>query len=624
MDRPSRLGKYELKRPLGRGGMATVYLAWDRELERHVAIKVLHPLIADNEKGLQRFQREAKAAARLRHPGIVQVYDFSLGTEQEPAYLVYEFIDGPNLATFLVEHGPPLPETVALMGWSLATALQAAHETGIVHRDIKPENVLVAPEGRLVLTDFGIARLAGDATVTATGAVLGSPAYMSPEQARGERTDERSDLFSLGVLLYHALTGRLPFAGATPVAVLSLVTACRYDPPASVRKDVGPDMDRIIRRCLQPDPEARYATAGELAQDLLETAMAGGIREPEASLRDYLTDPEEHTRRLLPKVLASCLTRAERLLDKRPGVALALCDRVLALDPDNVRARELVRRRNRRRLFRRVSLGGLLLLATALGSWASWVLLDRPHGPRDKDSKAQATETHGPAAPLDARLPPEDHQNHASAPPARTGGTKALVSPPVSRPRPRAQSRRPRRPRRPRTAPSRPRDTIPQPPSQVPPAEPEGPRPRPPTRSPSPPARVVFQIRPWCDVFLDGRPLGRSPSPKEWLLQPGRHEVLCRQGRSGLHWRKSIRLQPGQRVVLRGSVLRPARVVVPADGATWSIDGQVHRPGTYRIPAGRHKVSLVTQSGQVRTRWVSFAPGRTCRLTATLGPRCGG
>jgi serine/threonine protein kinase len=211
MDLEGRIlnGRYQLTSLLGVGGMASVYLADDRVLQRQVAVKVLSPVYAQDPSFVERFRREARTAARLSHPNIVAVFDS--GSDAEQHYLVMEYVPGQSLAELLARQGRLAPQRAAELAVEVCAALAAAHAQGLVHRDIKPGNVLVGPNGRVKVTDFGIAKAAVAATVTGSGMVLGTAAYLSPEQAQGGPVDARSDLYGLGCVLYELLTGTPPF-----------------------------------------------------------------------------------------------------------------------------------------------------------------------------------------------------------------------------------------------------------------------------------------------------------------------------------------------------------------------------------------------------------------------------
>jgi serine/threonine-protein kinase len=257
--------RYELGPELGHGGMARVLRGTDRQLGRHVAIKVLSPPYDRDQAFVERFRREAHAAARLNHPSIVAVYD--TGSDDGTHYIVTELVDGETLAELLARGGPLPPQRAVDISTEITRALAAAHERGVVHRDVKPGNVMLTPEGRVKVVDFGIARAAGVESGTRSGLVLGSAPYLSPEQARGEPGDERSDIYALGCVMYEMLTGRPPFTADTPVATLYLHVHERVQPPSSVR-EVPADLEAIVLRCLEKDPAARFRSATDLEKAL--------------------------------------------------------------------------------------------------------------------------------------------------------------------------------------------------------------------------------------------------------------------------------------------------------------------------------------------------------------------
>jgi serine/threonine-protein kinase len=257
--------RYELGPELGHGGMARVLRGTDRQLGRHVAIKVLSPPYDRDQAFVERFRREAHAAARLNHPSIVAVYD--TGSDDGTHYIVTELVEGETLAEILERGGPMPPQRAADIATEITRALAAAHERGVVHRDVKPGNVMLTPEDRVKVVDFGIARAAGVESGTRSGLVLGSAPYISPEQARGEPGDERSDIYALGCVMYQMLTGRPPFNADTPVATLYLHVHEPAPPPSSVR-EVPADLEAIVLRCLEKDPADRFQSATELEHAL--------------------------------------------------------------------------------------------------------------------------------------------------------------------------------------------------------------------------------------------------------------------------------------------------------------------------------------------------------------------
>jgi eukaryotic-like serine/threonine-protein kinase len=259
--------RYELVHALGAGGMGHVYLARDSVLLREVALKVLDERYAETEEFVERFRREAKAAASLSHPNIVAVYDYGEDERGAP-YIAMEHVPGGTLKDRIWERGKLPPRVAAGVALQIASALEAAHERGIVHRDVKPENVLVSEEGNVKVADFGIARAAEATAVTAASVVLGSVRYLSPEQAKGEEVGPPSDLYSLGVVLYEMLTGRLPFEAENPIATAMKHVTEEPPSPRELDPTIPKALEAITLKLLKKDPNHRYESATELAEDL--------------------------------------------------------------------------------------------------------------------------------------------------------------------------------------------------------------------------------------------------------------------------------------------------------------------------------------------------------------------
>ncbi|MGW4593918.1 Stk1 family PASTA domain-containing Ser/Thr kinase [Streptomyces sp. NPDC004457] len=273
MEEPRRLGgRYELGQVLGRGGMAEVYLAHDTRLGRTVAVKTLRADLARDPSFQARFRREAQSAASLNHPAIVAVYDTGedyIDGVSIP-YIVMEYVDGSTLRELLHSGRKLLPERAMEMTIGILQGLEYAHRSGIVHRDIKPANVMLTRNGQVKVMDFGIARAMGDAgmTMTQTAAVIGTAQYLSPEQAKGEQVDARSDLYSTGCLLYELLTVRPPFVGDSPVAVAYQHVREEPQPPSVFDPEITPEMDAIVLKALVKDPNYRYQSADEMRADI--------------------------------------------------------------------------------------------------------------------------------------------------------------------------------------------------------------------------------------------------------------------------------------------------------------------------------------------------------------------
>jgi beta-lactam-binding protein with PASTA domain/predicted Ser/Thr protein kinase len=287
-------GRYRIVRKLGSGGMANVYLAEDQELGRRVAIKILNDRHAGDEQFVERFRREAKNAAGLSHANIVSIYD--RGEASEGAYYIaMEYLDGRSLKELIVSRGPaPIPIAIDYARQILA-ALRFAHRNGVIHRDIKPHNILVDSEGRVKVTDFGIARAeqAGAQQMTEAGSIIGTAQYLSPEQARGTRVDKTSDLYSLGIVLYELLTGTVPFTGDTPVEIAMKHLSAIPDPPSERRPEVPHALDMVVLRALAKDPRDRYQSAEEMDADLERVARGSSVsRETEEAATTVLSGAE--------------------------------------------------------------------------------------------------------------------------------------------------------------------------------------------------------------------------------------------------------------------------------------------------------------------------------------------
>jgi len=267
-------GRYRILRKLGTGGMANVYLAEDEVLGRRVAIKILDDRHAGDDQFVERFRREAKNAASLSHPNIVSIYD--RGEAEGTYYIAMEYLDGRSLKELIVARGPAPVHVAVDYARQILAAIRFAHRHGIVHRDIKPHNVLVDGEGRLKVTDFGIAR-AGASQMTEAGSIIGTAQYLSPEQAKGAPVDQTSDLYSVGVVLYELLTGVVPFSGDTPVEIAMKHLSAIPEPPSVKRAEVPRDLDLVVMRALAKDPAERYHSAEEMDADLRRVSRGVAI-----------------------------------------------------------------------------------------------------------------------------------------------------------------------------------------------------------------------------------------------------------------------------------------------------------------------------------------------------------
>ncbi|MEW6231283.1 MAG: protein kinase [Chloroflexota bacterium] len=338
------LGRYEIKELIGQGGMATVFKAYQISLDRYVAIKVLPAQYVQQEGFLQRFTREARAVAKLKHPNILDVYDF--GEEVGVTYIVMEYVEGGTLKDRLTG---PLPIDQALRLTSqLASALGYAHGQGIIHRDVKPSNVLLTKDGWPLLSDFGIAKVSeATSALTRTGVGMGTPEYMSPEQAQGMAVDGRSDIYSLGVMLYQMVTGQVPFQAQTPIAVVLRHIKDLPPPPRSINPDIPEAVEQVILQALAKNPDNRYQRAEEMAAALEQIVQTTTIpvERPAISAETMTTVAAA---RLMPKPqqeLGALFARAQDSVRAQQwNTAVGLLRQVLAQDPSYPGAQALLNR----------------------------------------------------------------------------------------------------------------------------------------------------------------------------------------------------------------------------------------------------------------------------------------
>jgi len=517
------LGRYRLDEQVGQGGMAVVWRGWDTQLRRTVAVKVLHAHLHAREEIRKRFDREAHAVARLHHPYILDVYDFS-GPQAQPSYLVTEFIRGLTLRAFAEQHPFDPPELAAACLLPIAEALQHAHAAGVVHRDLKPENIMVREDGVVKLTDFGIAALLDpDEKFTVTGSILGSPAHLAPETIEGKPVDPRADLFSFGTILYWLSCGKLPYQASSPAALLrSILDGTREDPRA-VRPSVGDPLAKIIARCLENDPDRRYQSAAEVKLELVQLLHEAGMDEPVRELAAFVRAPEAHGANVRARLVTRSMAGGEEhLAHKRTSAALAAFGRALALDPQNAQARgrvDRIRRHERLRKAARGTVIGLVGLAVLVaGGWELYRATQR-------ESARAATERAAQEQAAAERRAREKAETEALA--------KAAPVPP-------------------------PQPVVP------PPATAEAPRKRPPPPLKAPePFDVKLHARYGADVTVDGRELGYETIFSTKLL-PGQHRVLVRHAccDDASQLVTVTKNQPGQMYKLRYGPPRPAQFEV--------------------------------------------------------------
>ena len=408
MDTIESLGKYEIKRPLGRGAMGTVYEGWDPIIARRVAIKTVKlPENADDpetEEALARFRREAQAAGRLTHPNIVAVFDY--GETNDLAYIVMEFVDGPPLKSLLDKQERfALADTLRVMD-DLLAGLQFSHERGVVHRDIKPANVMLTSEGQAKIADFGIARIESS-SMTQAGTLLGTPAYMSPEQFMGQVVDARSDIYSSGVLLYQLLTGERPFEGGMS-AIMHKALNTEPPWPSQLSVTAPPAFDAVVKRAMAKRPEERFPSAKAFAEAVRAAMSApAGVAEPVSEDEATMVAAPAPASRPAPRAvpITSAPVAAPSRRSSLPAIA------------------------------------GAAVVVVALAGGGAWWFMSRPAptaATAEATAPAQATPSPAPATVAAATPPPAQPQQPQPAPPAETTATPQ-TEPPVTAASPQPQ-----------------------------------------------------------------------------------------------------------------------------------------------------------------------------------------
>ncbi len=534
--------RYDLLDEVGQGGMAVVYRGLDNTLNREVAVKILHDHLAEEGESRERFHREAHAVAQLKHRNIIEIYDYS-GADSEQSFIVTEFIHGQTLRAFLQSLPISHPEIAAMIIVEVCGALAHAHAIGIIHRDIKPENIMIRKDGLVKLTDFGIAQVVDIQRMTVTGQLLGSPAYMAPELVEGNPIDYRSDVFSVGTLLYQLATSELPFKGENPHQLLKCISEGRFLDPEVANPVVGGGLGRIIRKALAHDPDARYLDIVSLRDDLLDFLADADIFEPRRELGAYFPDPKAYSQELQERVVEALSRKGSEAMKRRKVPrALALFNRVLCVDPTNKEVLATLDGLHRRQRRGRIIGVVVILMFLAGGAYAvNRLWPDMVQGLlMGEDAGVSPGLADGGAADVvvvkaDQAAPEPDASPDAAAPDL--------------------------------SAPDKPR------------AEP---RPRP---APIPPRVVeLIPIPPRVSIWLNARRLGDFGPDLRKVTIPGRgtHKLVLKNEAC---FDRVITIKPGQRVTSPMRVKlrwKPARLVVntkPVTSADVVVGGNVYRTG---------------------------------------------
>jgi tRNA A-37 threonylcarbamoyl transferase component Bud32 len=417
--------RYRIIEEVGQGGMAVVYRAHDQKLRREVAVKVLHAHLLAEPESKARLEREARAVAKLNHDGILQIFDYS-SEEASSSYIVTEFIDGQTLKQFLANRKLPVPELAALIVMELGEALTHAHSLGIIHRDLKPENVMVRRDGVLKLMDFGVAQVVDLERMTVTGQILGSPAYMAPEVLDGRTLDFRSDVFSVGVMLYQMATGALPFPGKNPHEVLRKVSEGKFADPRTVNRLVSDQLARVIAKAMAHKPEDRFASIQAMVDELRAYAADAGLGTAKDELRTFLTEPDLYEKTVVSRMVSALVESGVReQTAKHRARALELWNRALAFEPDNQAVLTELRRLERGERVRRWAIGGTVL--AILVAMATGALFLARKALSEKKSRVTAVADSTPVRkPGGAQIPSRPAPEEGQLAPRAPGAARAL------------------------------------------------------------------------------------------------------------------------------------------------------------------------------------------------------
>ena len=589
------LDKYEVLQKVGEGGMATVYRGRHTTLGREVAIKVLHPHLSASERNRIRFAREARAIEHLDHDHVLRIYDYS-GTEARDCYIVTEFVDGVTLQQLIAEHDQLPGEVVTLIALELADALGYAHDLSIIHRDLKPENVMVRRDGVVKLMDFGIARFLDEVNLTVTGALVGTAAYMSPEQALERVLDSRSDLFSLGTLLFHALTGQLPFSGNNPSIVLRNVIEGNRADVLDLIPEISGTLANLVDRLLATEPDDRPDSCAEVREELLAALSEVHLdpTAPEWSIRTWVIDPEGYTERLHAHLRVVLLDAGKACLEDNDHLgALRQFNRLLAIDEHNPEVLALVQSMHRdthQPTNRWWGLGAVAGIGVAaLLTWALW-----PEAP------IEPTPTPDPVVDVTPALPPESPVEPVVVQP------QPPPDPPVVDTPAKAKSKR----KRPATSKGKNKT------KRTPPAAPP----------PEPGTVSVLVDGSWAWISIDGERVGKTGQLGRIELAAGRHTLRVENDYS-LPWERSFEVSPSEHrpfevtltpkpATLAFPLDRPGECAVRLDGSPRGTLADLSHRLRVPDPRRKHRVELACPDGSNGSTELSpLIPGDTVQVT---------
>jgi serine/threonine-protein kinase len=590
-----RLDRYEVGDEIGAGASARVCRGFDTELKRPVAIKIMHPHLRGKGSFAERFRREAQAVATLQHPNIVRIYDVA-PESAEDLYFVAELMEGGTVAEWLAqEPGSKLPHEIALcVGIQVLRGLEAAHRAGVVHRDLKPENLMLSGEGEVKIADFGIART-GDAELTQTGSLMGSPAYMAPEQIEGAAIDARTDLFAFGVVLFRMLTGRLPFGEGTVVQILQRIANGDHTPIRDLEPSLDPRIANLVEQCLIVGAEQRPASAKNVRDRLAEVLKLRGVDEPAEEIFSYRLGNPETAKRRQYDLVESLVNEARELLKTKtdPALAMALVDRALEIQPFHFEAYRLLQQSgpSKRKKAALIIAGLLAVILLMVGGWYAIRALEPDSGAGNVRVENPVAASLPPVqlpveAPVEAKEEKDEVVTENLRQPSPVSNTQPAVTPPV-------EDNRPAKSVAIRSAPAQ--------------------------------ATLLLVTRPWADVYLDGadEKTGTTPLLRELKLSPGRHTIRLMNPHA--HFVEfDVELGPGERIqkIVELPLLPGLLQVVAGHDEQVFLDGKPVAADSLReplqIPHGEYTVRFV-RAGEPQEVPVEVIAGRQVEVRSPFG-----
>ncbi|MDD5223963.1 MAG: serine/threonine protein kinase [bacterium] len=623
---------FEIKEMIGRGGMASLYKAVQTSLDRVVAIKELYPHLAQDQEFIKRFEREAKSAAGLKHENIIDVIDF--GADGDSFFIAMEFVDGLTLKDLMTEAKVvPLSITVTVI-CEFLKGLDHAHNKSIVHRDIKPANIMINREGVVKIADFGLAQSGNLPTMTVTGALIGTPAYMSPEQAAGRKIDQRSDIFSTGVMFYEMLTGVKPFGGENYSSIITKILTETPPPIQNFVTNLQPEIEAILLRALEKDVDRRYMTAGDMLKDLLHYAEKEKLLVTRKDIARFVAAPAEFGKEFREKKIKEHLERGKYFLDLGVGKiddAIDQYSHVIVLDPQNEEARKHLEK----------------LKVMKRERDASQV---RPPAVQPQPAQTQAA----PQAQPSVIIQPEKRghlvpilvgviaalvilvagglvafnqffkKGQPEAPPTQV----AAVPAPPAAPAPAVPA--PSAPAQAIPAPAAPPAPVPAPDEPVKPVPAAAPQPKVATKIPSaavkPAARapeeagfgyLKINSSPSTKVIVDGREQGTTPLAQPIRLSAGNHKVVLKNP-DFLETTIEVPVVKDQTVEKNATLSPLPKAYFKVNAIPWAdvyIDGQkvATTPVATPIPvkSGRHEIKLINPGCEEWIETINFPPSET-------------